>query len=126
MGILYPDFFIDMKKLSRRTKICSVIFIFLIITALLVSRPIYRKLEDTVNKFTKQIIENVYENTGIILSYESFSPSILASFRINNIIAKDENGKEIYKMVVTIPIDEIPRRNTLKFKFVSSAKNTRP
>lgn len=95
MGILYPEFFIDMKKLSRRTKICSVIFIFLIITALLVSRPIYRKLENTVNKFTKQIIENVYENTGIILSYESFSPSILASFRINNIIAKDENGKEI-------------------------------
>lgn len=41
-------------------------------------------------------------------------------------IIEDENGKEIYKMVVTIPIDEIPRRNTLKFKFVSSAKNTQP
>lgn len=84
-----------MRKLSPRTKICSAIFIFLTITALIVSRPIYKKLENAVYKYTNQLIQMVYENTGIVLSYESFSPSILASFKINDITARDENGAEI-------------------------------
>lgn len=84
-----------MRKLSPRTKICSAIFIFLTITALIVSRPIYKKLENAVYKYTNELIQMVYENTGIVLSYESFSPSILASFKINDITARDENGAEI-------------------------------
>ena len=84
-----------MKKISLITKICISIFLFLISLALLLSVPLYRRLENIVDKYSDQLIDQIAEQTGLLVSYESISPSILAYLGIKGIKINDRQGRLI-------------------------------
>lgn len=82
-------------KLSRKFKICTSILIILVITALAVLNPIQKKLENVVKDYTQKLNELLYEKAEITVGYESFSPSILAGFKIENIVCLDNKQETV-------------------------------
>lgn len=85
-------------KVSRVTKISTILLLFLFAVALIVSKPIYAKLEQSVSKYTDMAKDYLYEKTGLNLSYESFSPSILSYFYIKEITLTDEQNDVVLKI----------------------------
>ena len=53
-----------MKKLSLITKICIVIFLFIISMAILLSVPMYRRLEQIVDKYSVQFTQQIAEQAA--------------------------------------------------------------
>ncbi|MCQ2588813.1 MAG: translocation/assembly module TamB [Treponema sp.] len=90
-----------MIKLSRGAKICSIISIVLIIMALILLRPLNRKLESLVNDYAQELNSVLYEKAGISISYKTFSPSILASFKISDIKCVNKDNDDV------VVIDEL-------------------
>ena len=84
-----------MKKLSLITKICILIFLFIISVAILLSVPLYRRLNKIVDKYSGKLINEVAEKTGLVVSYESISPSVLAYLGIKEIKVCDSQGRVI-------------------------------
>ena len=84
-----------MKKLSLITKICIIIFLFIISVAVLLSVPMYKRLSTIVDKYSHLLVNEVSEKTGLTVSYDSISPSVLAYLGIKGIIIKDRNGRTI-------------------------------
>jgi len=84
-----------MKKLSLITKICIIIFLFIISMAILLSVPMYKRLSRIMDNYSELLINQVAEETGLILSYESISPSILAYLGVKGINVKDKEGRTI-------------------------------
>lgn len=84
-----------MIKLSRGAKICSIISIILIVLALVLLRPLNNKLESIVSDYARQLNQILYEKAGVSVSYKTFSPSILASFKISDIKCVDRNLDEV-------------------------------
>lgn len=82
-------------KLSRKFKICTSILIVLVIAALVVLNPIQKKLETIVIESTQKLNALLYEKAEITVSYESFSPSILAGFKIENIKCLDNKQETV-------------------------------
>ena len=101
-----------MKKLSLITKICISVFLFIISLAILLSVPLYRRLEKIGDKYSVQLVNEVKEKTGLTLSYKSISPSVLAYFEIKGIKVSDRYDR---------PIAEI--KNThVKYKLIPLLK----
>ena len=84
-----------MKKLSLITKICISIFLFIISAAVLLSVPMYKRLSRLVDKYSELLVNDMSEKTGLTLSYESISPSILAYLGIKGIKVKDSQGRTV-------------------------------
>ena len=82
-----------MKKLSLITKISIIIFLF--IMALVLSIPVYKRLETIVDKYTEKFCEQIKDTTGLTVSYDSISPSVLAYLGIKGIKAIDGQGRVI-------------------------------
>lgn len=83
-----------MGSLYKNGRVRSYILILLAVTALLISAPvkkiINRGVNDRINAFTTML----YEATGLSISYESLSPSLLSNFYIHNIrIFNDEQDQ---------------------------------
>ena len=81
-----------MKKLSLITRICITIFLFIISVAILLSVPMYRRLSKIVDNYSDQLVDQVAQKTGLIISYESISPSILAYLGVKGIKVCDREG----------------------------------
>ena len=84
-----------MKKLSLITRISVTIFLFLIMLALALAIPVYKRLETIVDRYTEKICAQVKDATGLTVSYESISPSILAYLGIKGIKAEDSQGRTV-------------------------------
>ena len=84
-----------MKKLSLITRICITIFLFIISVAILLSVPMYKRLEKIVDKYSGQLVEQIARETGLVVSYESISPSILAYLGIKGIKVCDTQGRVV-------------------------------
>ncbi len=84
-----------MKKLSLITKICIIIFLFLFSMAILLSVPMYKRLSKIVDKYSELLVTQVADKTGLIVSYESISPSVLAYLGVKGINVNDKNGRTI-------------------------------
>lgn len=69
--------------------------------ALILLRPLNRKLESVVADYAQQLNEVLYEKAGISVSYKTFSPSILASFKISDIKCVNRNQEDV------VVIDEL-------------------
>ena len=82
-----------MKKLTLITRISIAIFLFIMILALALAIPVYKRLETIIDKYTSQICEQVTERTGLTISYDSISPSVLAYLGIKGIKVSDSQGK---------------------------------
>ena len=81
---------------SRVFKTLSGIFIFLTIIAsvVLVMRPFYRKVDEAIGIMEAKVLSAIEEKTGIIVSYESLSPTILSRLSIKGIVLKYADSQE--------------------------------
>lgn len=111
-----------MKKLSLKETLALTIFLLVIISAALLVRPLYSFVSFELKKATGLLENVVSEKTGMNISYEKFSPSIVAGLRIKNIILSDSNdGKriaQVKKIVVSYSILDF-----LRGRGISSIKN---
>ena len=82
-----------MKKLTLITRISIAIFLFIMTLALALAIPVYKRLETIVDKYTSQLCDQVTEITGLTLSYDSISPSVLAYLGIKGIKVSDSKGR---------------------------------
>ena len=84
-----------MKKIPVAVKISVLVFLVIIIMAFAFSRPIYNRIKERVDKVAFQLTDKVTELTGLTLTYDSFSPSILSFLSIKGIKLADENSTVI-------------------------------
>ena len=84
-----------MKRLSLITKICIIIFLFIFSLAILLSVPMYKRLSKIVDKYSELVVSQVAQKTGLIVSYESISPSVLAYLGVKGINVNDKDGRTI-------------------------------
>nr|WP_318710820.1 translocation/assembly module TamB domain-containing protein [uncultured Treponema sp.] len=81
---------------SRVLKIVFGISIFLIIfaIAMVVVRPLYRKVDQTVRSLEADALAKFESSTGLSITYKSLSPSILSGIVLNGIVLRDAETKE--------------------------------
>ena len=84
-----------MKKIPVTVKISILVFLVIIILTFAFSRPIYNRIKEGVDKAAFQLTDKVTELTGLTLTYDSFSPSILSFLSIKGIKLADEKGSII-------------------------------
>lgn len=90
-----------MGSFYRNGRVRSYIMILLVITALLIAAPvkkvITRGVNDRINSFTTLL----HDTTGLSISYERLSPSILSNFFIHNIRIYDDSGNQLLSISKT-------------------------
>ena len=84
-----------MKKIPVAVKISVLVFLVIILLTIAFSRPIYNRIKERVDSAAFQLTDKVTELTGLTLTYDSFSPSILSFLSIKGIKLADENGTVI-------------------------------
>jgi len=84
-----------MKKLSLATKISSLLFVFFITLALVITMPLSKRLVKNVDSLTESIFSNITDATDLILSYESLSPSLLSVLNVKNVRVSLPDGKKL-------------------------------
>ena len=103
-----------MGSLYKNGRVRSYIMILLAVTALLISAPVKKAIthgvNDRINGFTKML----HDTTGLSISYEKLSPSLLSNFYIRNIRVFDDDGNQllaISKTRVTYSIINLIRKD---------------
>ena len=90
-----------MGSFYRNGRVRSYIMILLVLTALLIAAPvkkvITRGVNDRINGFTTLL----HDTTGLSISYERLSPSILSNFYIHNIRVFDDEGNQLLSISKT-------------------------
>ena len=87
----------EMKK-SRFIKTAVALFAFLLIllASLYFLRPAYREIDGRMRQAESRFLADFSESTGLGLSYDSISPSILSGITIRNIRVYDfKTGEDI-------------------------------
>ena len=84
-----------MGSLYRNGRVRSYIMILLVITALLIAAPVKKIITRGVNERINGFTSLLHEKTGLSISYERLSPSILSNFYIHNIRVHDDNGNQL-------------------------------
>ncbi len=90
-----------MGSFYRNGRVRSYIMILLAIAALLIAAPvkkvITRGVNDRINSFTTML----HDTTGLSITYERLSPSILSNFYIHNIRIYDDSGNSLLSISKT-------------------------
>ena len=84
-----------MGSLYRNGRVRSYIMILLVLTALLISAPVKKAITSSVNKRINDFTSMLHDTTGLSISYEKLSPSILSNFYIHNIKVYDDDGNQL-------------------------------
>ena len=84
-----------MKKLSLVAKISSAVFLFILMLVLLLSIPVFKRLEKVLDNYSQKFSQTVTRFSGLKVSYESISPSIFAYLGIKGIQITDSSGRII-------------------------------
>mgnify|MGYP007069849652 CR=1 FL=1 len=71
----------------------SIIFILLLITALVIVRPVYIRVNEALSELEGMISEKLKSETGLSFSYQSLSPSIFIGINIKNISIQDADSR---------------------------------
>lgn len=74
-----------MKKISLVHKITFIFFLLLIAASFFIAIPINKKIGKKVTSYTSDFFTQAKDLLGVNISYDSFSPSVLSGFKINNI-----------------------------------------
>ncbi len=86
---------IDIKK----TGLTSMIFLIMIAVSLIVIQPVYETTVKRLVSIRTTLLSAVEQNTGLKVSYESMSPSILSSLKLSKIqIIDSQNSKVLAKI----------------------------
>ncbi len=84
-----------MGSLYKNGRVRSYIMILLFFAALLISVPVKKVITNGVNERLNEFTGMLYEKTGLSISYEKLSPSLLANFYIHDIKIFDNQGKQL-------------------------------
>ena len=84
-----------MGSLYKNGRVRSYIMILLVITALLIAAPVRKLITNSVNERINDFTSQLHEKTGLSISYEKLSPSLLANFSIHNIRLYDDDGNQL-------------------------------
>ncbi len=106
-----------MGSLYKNGRVRSYIMILLVLTALLISAPIKRLITNGVNDRIYSFTTMLHEQTGLSISYERLSPSLLSNFYIHNIRVFDDDGAQLLtvnKTRVTYSLLNIFKKNFQK------------
>ena len=98
-----------MEARAVKTGIGSTIFILLIVAALAVVRPVFVRLGEQLSLLEQTAISRIEEKTGLLLEYDSLSPSILSGLNLKGIVLRDAaTGKQVAEI----------RRITVSYRFL--------
>lgn len=104
-----------MKRLSLKEIFAFSIFLLVVVSATLIVRPMYKLVSVELNKVVQKACQTVEKNTGLSVSYEKLSPSILTGLNVKNITLKDSATEKIVakikKTVVRYSISEFLKGN---------------
>ena len=84
-----------MGSFYKNGRVRSYIMILLVLTALLIAAPIKKLITNGVNDRINSFTTLLHEKTGLSISYESLSPSLLSNFYIHNIRVFDDDGDQL-------------------------------
>ena len=84
-----------MGSLYKNGRVRSYIMILLAVFALLISAPVKKAITRGVNDRIKGFTTMLHDTTGLRISYESLSPSILSNFYIHNICVFNDDGDQL-------------------------------
>lgn len=88
-----------MERHSLKTGVGATIFIFLMISTLALISPAYRRLNALLSLVEKTVVTTVGEKTGLVISYDSLSPSVLAGLNFKGIVISDAaDGEKILEV----------------------------
>ncbi|MBE6353548.1 translocation/assembly module TamB domain-containing protein [Treponema sp.] len=82
------------KKVILRTVTGILIFLLILTAVFFALRPFYRTVNLTFDRYEKKLNSYLSEKTGLLLTYESMSPSILTGIRIKGIAVQDVSTGE--------------------------------
>lgn len=83
-----------MKSRILKTSIGSIIFLLLLFAVIALIFPSYKKINSAVSAGISVMTSLIEEKTGIEISYQSLSPSILSGLSLKNIELKDAATKK--------------------------------
>ena len=84
-----------MGSLYKNGRVRSYIMILLVLSALLISAPVKKGITKGVNDRINSFTSLLHEKTGLSISYERLSPSLLSNFYIHNIRVFDDDGNQL-------------------------------
>ncbi len=85
-----------MGSLYKHGRVRSYIMIFLALLALAISAPVKKTIMRNVNSRIEAFTSLLYEKTGLTISYEKLSPSILSNFYIRGIKLYDGENQLLF------------------------------
>ncbi|MCQ2241322.1 translocation/assembly module TamB domain-containing protein [Treponema sp.] len=83
-----------MKSRVIKTVLGIAIFLTIIAAAMVVVRPMYKRVDDTVRSLEAEFLGKFEDKTGLSVSYKSLSPSILSGIVLNGISLRDAETQE--------------------------------
>ena len=84
-----------MGSLYKNGRVRSYIMILLAVIALIISAPVKKAITSGVNERIGGFTKLLHETTGLSISYENLSPSLLSNFYIRNIRVFDDTGNQL-------------------------------
>ena len=88
-----------MKNFKKKDKFFIYIFLTVVLFSLLGTIPLYLKISDAIKSTIVKNIEELQEKTGLLISYDSISPSVLTGIKLNSVSFSDlESGKRIFEV----------------------------
>ena len=103
-----------MGSLYKNGRVRSYILILLVLLSLFLSAPMKKAITRGVNDRISGFTALLHEKTGLSISYEKLSPSLLANFYIHNIRVFDDEGNQLLSIDrtrVSYSIFNILRKN---------------
>ena len=90
-----------MGSLYKNGRVRSYIMILLALLALLISAPVKKAITRGVNDRIRGFTTMLHDMSGLSISYESLSPSLLSNFFIHNIKVFDDGGNQLLSISKT-------------------------
>ena len=76
-----------MKSQFVKISIGSFLFIAMIFAILVFFQPLCQRFENRLIQYRDSLLQQMEDQTGLRVSYQSLSPSILSAFRIKGIVS---------------------------------------
>ena len=88
-----------MKSRYLKVSLSSLLFLFLVTGTIALINPVYQKTQKILRKEALEITEDIALKTGLIIKYDSLSPSVLAGINLRGIEVRDaESGKKLVQI----------------------------
>ena len=95
----------------------STLFILMIVVALAVVRPLFVRLTAMLSLLEQQTLQLIEDRTGLSVTYEKLSPSVLSGLRLKGVTLSDETTEkrvaEINQITVSYKLSELFSRTPL-------------